>query len=134
MRFIPSFINRKIVSCEKASVAIWTPTPTPQARLEASELRQRVLDAIGRLSKTQRETVTLYYISEYSQAEVASILGVPVGTIKRRLHDARERLKEGLLDMVEEVLKDSGPDSALAARSRGRTAGPAGAMSENRIL
>ncbi|MEW6750487.1 MAG: sigma-70 family RNA polymerase sigma factor [Candidatus Latescibacterota bacterium] len=90
--------------------------PSPQAQVEVAELRQQVLQAIGRLSRAQRETVTLFYIGEYSLAEVAAIQGVPVGTVKRRLHDARGRLKEEMLGIVAEVLKDNAPDEALANR------------------
>ena len=90
--------------------------PTPQAQVEQAELRGRVLHAIGRLSTAHRETVTLFYVGEYSLAEVAAMQDVPLGTVKRRLHDARGRLKEELLEMVGEVLKDSVPDEALADR------------------
>lgn len=88
--------------------------PSPQADVEKSELREQVMNAVGQLSKTQRETVTLYYISEYSLAEVAAIQDVPLGTIKRRLHEARKKLKEGMIEMVEDVLKDNAPDEHMA--------------------
>jgi len=88
----------------------------PQHDLEQTELREQVLNAIGRLSKTQRETVTLYYISGYSQQEVAQIQEVPIGTIKRRLHEARNKLKEDMIDMVEDVLKDSAPDESFTEK------------------
>jgi RNA polymerase sigma-70 factor (ECF subfamily) len=81
----------------------------PYSDLEQTELREQVLTAIGRLSKTQRETVTLYYISGYSQQEVAHIQEVPVGTIKRRLYEARNRLKEDMIHMVQDVLKEGAP-------------------------
>ena len=90
--------------------------PSPQADVEKAELRAQVMDAVGRLSKTQRETVTLYYIGDYSLAEVAAIQDVPLGTVKRRLHEARKRLKEDMLEMVEDVLKDNAPDDAMADR------------------
>lgn len=89
---------------------------SPEAALEQAELREQVLDAVGRLSKTQRETVTLYYISEYSLAEVAAIQEAPLGTVKRRLHEARKKLKQDMLEMVEHVLKDNAPDDAMADR------------------
>lgn len=89
---------------------------TPQVELERHELRERVMAAIGRLSKVQRETVTLFYISGYALQEIAAIQEVPVGTIKYRLHEARNRLKKELMDMVEEVLKDGAPRKDFAAR------------------
>ena len=86
------------------------------AQLEKDELSEQVLTAVGRLPRTQRETVTLFYISGYSQREVAAIQEVPLGTIKRRLHQARKRLKEDMLDMVEDVLKGGAPKEDFAER------------------
>jgi len=90
--------------------------PGPQDELEATELREQVMQAVGRLPRTQGETVTLYYIGGYSQGEVAAMLEVPLGTVKRRLHEARKRLKEDMLGMVEEVLKGEAPKEAFAKR------------------
>jgi len=93
-----------------------TTDPAPPAEMERRELRDRVLAAIGRLSKTQRETTTLFYINGYSIEEVAGIQDVPAGTVKRRLHDARERLKQEMLRVVEEVLKSEAPKEDLGQR------------------
>lgn len=84
-------------------------TSTPHTELERQELRAQVMAAIGRLSKTQRETTTLFYINGYSQEEIARIQEVPIGTVKRRLHDARQKLKEEMMDVVEDVLKAGAP-------------------------
>ena len=89
---------------------------TPHDELERRELRDQVLAAIARLTKTQRETTTLFYINGYSINEVAGILDVPLGTVKRRLHDARERLKEEMIGMVENVLKSEAPKEDFAGR------------------
>jgi RNA polymerase sigma factor (sigma-70 family) len=88
--------------------------PTPPAALEHQELRQAVLDAIARLSGAQRETTTLFYVNGYSVEQVAAMQEVPVGTIKRRLHDARQRLKEEMIGMVENVLKSEAPKEDFA--------------------
>ena len=88
----------------------------PRARLERKELRERVLGAIGRLGQAQRETTTLFYINGYSVAEVAAIQEVPLGTVKGRLHDARQKLKQQLIGMVENVLKSEAPREDFAAR------------------
>lgn len=88
----------------------------PSVELERRELREQVLAAVGRLSKTQRETTTLFYVNGYSVADVAGMQEVPVGTVKRRLHDARERLKEDLIGMVESTLKSEAPKDDFAGR------------------
>jgi len=95
---------------ERASASSW------RAESGRRELREGVMAAIWRLSKTQRETTTLFYINGYSVEEVASIQEVPPGTVSRRLHDARKRLKEEMIGMVEQVLKSEAPKPDLAAR------------------
>jgi len=98
------------------AAAAMSEEPEPAARLERKELRQRVLAAIGRLSQAQRETATLFYVNGYTVAEVAAVQEVPVGTVKYRLHEARERLKEDLIGMVADVLKSEAPKEDLSQR------------------
>ena len=88
----------------------------PVDELHRRDLREQVMAAVARLSGPQRETVTLFYMNGYSQADVAAIQGVPVGTVKRRLHDARKRLQKEMLTMVEDVLKSESPDEDFATR------------------
>ena len=90
--------------------------PSPHDAAERRELRDAVLAAIGRLSTAQRETTTLFYINGYSVAEVAAVQEVPVGTVKRRLHDARRRLKQEMLAMVEDALKAEAPSEDFGRR------------------
>jgi RNA polymerase sigma factor (sigma-70 family) len=66
-------------------------------------------EAVQSLSEAQRETVVLFYLREQSLAQVGEALDVPVGTVKKRLHDARVRLKERMLEMVGENLQQSAP-------------------------
>lgn len=52
--------------------------------------------AISQLSQEQRDVVNLFYGEDLSIYEIASILTVPAGTVKSRLHHARESLKHYL--------------------------------------
>jgi RNA polymerase sigma-70 factor (ECF subfamily) len=57
------------------------------------------LDAgLERLHPADREAVVLHYLEELSVVDVAAICGVPAGTIKSRLHRAREVLRQSLRD------------------------------------
>ncbi|NKB66608.1 MAG: sigma-70 family RNA polymerase sigma factor [Candidatus Latescibacteria bacterium] len=112
-----NFLQRqgRIVDFETVSEPV-SKSPSPAADFERKRLQELVLEAVGRLSRVQRETVLLHYISEYTVAQVAAIQEVPVGTIKRRLHDARKRLQQDMMDMVEDILKDNAPNQAMEAR------------------
>lgn len=53
--------------------------------------------AVATLPPPDRETIVLFYLRELSLQEVAEVLGVPVGTVKSRLHRARRQLRERLV-------------------------------------
>lgn len=59
--------------------------------------RKRQLDrALATLSPKLRDVVVLRYAADLSHAEIASALGVPIGTVKSRLFDAVEKLRDAL--------------------------------------
>jgi RNA polymerase sigma factor (sigma-70 family) len=77
----------------------------PSEAMEAQEMGRKVLAALRGLPEHQRMVTTLFYINGYSQKDIAGFLDVPVTTVKKRLADARERLKRRMMNMVGETLK-----------------------------
>lgn len=77
--------------------------------LGSDPVRERVLEAVGQLGKAQRETVTLHYLGGYSIDEISALQGSPTGTVKARLHHARKKLRQELMDMVESTLQSQAP-------------------------
>jgi RNA polymerase sigma factor (sigma-70 family) len=68
------------------------------ARLERLALRDWIWHALGTLPEALRVTALLRYFGSYpSYAELAAILGVPVGTVRSRLAQAKLRLADALL-------------------------------------
>lgn len=61
--------------------------------LEAAELRPLLLAALRDLSDAQRLVVALRYLEDRSEAEVAELIGVPVGTVKSTASRAVGRLR-----------------------------------------
>lgn len=53
-------------------------------------------DLVERLPARQRQAILLHYYADISIEEIARLLLVPVGTVKRRLHDGRQRLASDL--------------------------------------
>lgn len=60
-----------------------------------------VLPLLEKLVDEEREVIALYYLNDISVREIALIIDCPLGTVKSRLHRAREKLKQ-LLEQTEE--------------------------------
>ena len=69
------------------------PGDEPLDQLISRERAERLWEALGRLKSLDREALDAFYIRGHSLIEIAEELGVPLGTVKRRLHTARKRLK-----------------------------------------
>ena len=57
-------------------------------------VREDVRWALAKLSEPLREVIELGVFQDLPYAEVAEILGIPVGTVKSRMHNALKELKE----------------------------------------
>lgn len=65
----------------------------PLDQLISRERAERLWAALGRLKSLDRLTLDAFYIRGHSLVEIAEEFGVPLGTVKRRLHTARKRLR-----------------------------------------
>ena len=66
------------------------------ARLTAEGERGELAAALALLSPDQRDALLLYAWAELDYQEIADALGVPIGTVRSRLHRARGVLREAL--------------------------------------
>jgi RNA polymerase sigma-70 factor (ECF subfamily) len=55
-----------------------------------------VAQALWRLPPGRRELLALRYVQDLNIVEIAVVLGIPAGTVKSRLHHAREQLRRML--------------------------------------
>ena len=68
-------------------------SPQPDARLASSQTEARVQTALAALSDEQKRVVELSFFEEKAHAEIATILDIPLGTVKSRLRLAMGRLR-----------------------------------------
>jgi RNA polymerase sigma-70 factor (ECF subfamily) len=66
------------------------------------ELRDLLAKALQSLTPSEQEVYTLYFIDNYTYREIAKALGVPMGTVKRRLHEVRKKMQKEILIMTSE--------------------------------
>jgi uncharacterized protein len=92
-------------------------SPGPDELAETAEIAARVRGAIAALADGQRDAVLLFYLQGLSHREVAGELGISVGAVKSRLHQARAALAPALASM------HPAPERAVPERS-GMTADP----------
>jgi RNA polymerase sigma-70 factor (ECF subfamily) len=76
----------------------------PAASLEENELRSFLHHEIDQLPEQYRLLVSLRYQHELSYDEIASLVGLPVGTVKTGLFRAKARLREALSVFNEEQI------------------------------
>ena len=83
-------------ACEAADTAMG-----PLESASRGEATEAIRRAMAALTVPARATIELYYFDQRSVGDIALRLGLPEGTVKRRLHDARIRLRELLPDWGE---------------------------------
>lgn len=85
------------------------PDIDPYLAYEQIERQIRVYAAVQALPEHERMVTALFYISDYSQNEIAAFLELPLTTIKKRLFSARQKLREGMVDIVRDTLQEKRP-------------------------
>ncbi|MCE2439436.1 MAG: RNA polymerase sigma factor [Candidatus Latescibacteria bacterium] len=88
----------------------------PDSDYEVEEMRNYVLRAVERLPERYREVVLLHYMDGLKYREIAEMLEVPESTVLGRLQVGRDQLREELLPIVEETLKEQQPTSELTRK------------------
>ena len=71
--------------------------------VESAERRRVAIAALGELPAEQRAVLELGYFEGLRQSEIADRTGQPLGTIKRRVRSAMQKLKGRLVILREEV-------------------------------
>lgn len=69
---------------------------TPEEELVLSETQEEIRKAIGTLPEKYKSVVILRYLHDMSLQEIGDVLGMPVTTVKTRVHRGREYLRKKL--------------------------------------
>jgi RNA polymerase sigma-70 factor (ECF subfamily) len=92
--------RRPVAPVENDTIeTVYVETRTPLAAALDQERARQVRDGLNRLGELDRDTLVAFYVDGQSLIEMSTAFRSPIGTIKRRLHVARKRLKEQLEDV-----------------------------------
>ncbi len=87
----------------------------PAATVLLREQRAQLVGGLARLSEPHRRVVTCRYLLDLDEAETATVLGWPRGTVKSRLHRALAQLSQAL-----DALPAAGSTAAVGGDDRPR--------------
>jgi RNA polymerase sigma-70 factor (ECF subfamily) len=82
--------RRKVRDADELPETVASPFRDPA---EASELRQRLQEALEKLPARQRAVIVLHDVEGFKHAEIGKLLGIPEGTARSDLHYARSHLR-----------------------------------------
>jgi len=86
-----------------ATQAFAAPPDAGRALFEAPELGDVIRRELDKLPAEYREVVELSDLQDQSYADIAQVLGVPLGTVKSRLFRGRRLLQEALVDYARDA-------------------------------
>lgn len=83
----------------------WQPPATeadnPVTTALTAERHRALNGALARITDDQRSAIVLFDVEGYDYAEIASLTGVSIGTVKSRIHRGRLALRDRLADQME---------------------------------
>jgi len=82
------------------------PAVDAAAAADAARVRADLVAALGKLHRRDREPLLMVALDGLSYPEVAEILGIPVGTVRSRIHRARVRLRELLPEAAQRMVEE----------------------------
>ena len=114
--------KRPVVSIDDTSrditpEALEVPLPDlPDEALEKTETKEVVIAAVDALPDIYRESVLLHYMEGMTYPEIAAFLDIPESTVTGRLQVARNRLRDELMPLVEDTLREKRPTPQLTRK------------------
>ncbi len=83
--------------------------PGPEALFARDQKREQLRLAVDALPASEREVVALHYFAEATGSEVSAFLELPESTIKKRLRQARRRLRDDGDKLMQETIDGMRP-------------------------
>lgn len=86
-----------------AAQAATAPSDAGRALFDTPELDDVIRKELDKLPEEYREVVVLSDLQDQSYADIAEVLGIPIGTVKSRLFRGRRLLQDALVDYARDA-------------------------------
>ena len=77
----------------------------PASEVEERQLVAQAKELMWTLSRPHREILILHYLEQYSHAELSRFLEISEGAVRKRLHDARQNIRNVYERWIKETLR-----------------------------
>lgn len=85
---------------DRPSLEIPDNEPSVAKKYEFSQLRERIEQALEKISPSLRELFIWRHINDFSYEEMAEIKSLPIGTVKNRVFQAKELIRQLLKEKI----------------------------------
>lgn len=82
--------------------------------LQKNQEKEILFGAIKKLPELERQVISMYYLEESSQKEVANFLGIPETIVNNKLFSARKKIKERMVKMASDTFREQRLDEEFA--------------------
>ncbi|MBV1851684.1 RNA polymerase sigma factor [Catellatospora tritici] len=89
---------RLLAAASSRAEHVEAPDTRGSERVDAQRSVARVARALAGLPRRQRDVLLLFAVAELEYAEIATALGIPLGSVQSALHRARTKIKSALTD------------------------------------
>ena len=90
---------RELAECQAVAASGSSPGD-PEEQAARSQTGRRIQQALLALPERLRLPLVLFDVEGLPYSEISSVVGIPEGTVKSRIHRARRALREELRDLV----------------------------------
>jgi RNA polymerase sigma factor (sigma-70 family) len=118
-RLIDMYRRRGRGEPEDVVSALVDPGQSPSTWFRDGERKRILIEALSRLSFDHQIVLELHYVRAFKGPELATILGVPEGTIRSRLRRARAALAQHMSELSETGLGDAAVQTDLEGWAAG---------------
>ena len=105
LAWLPFFEARDL---HERQASLSSPEPSPSEALARNEAGVRLRRSLEQLPPKQRQVILLRFFEDASLSDIAAVLGCSVGTVKSRLHNGLEKLRQMKMN-----LRDLGRDKPI---------------------